>query len=88
MPAVDAHGTVGIGTGAGVRMSRADRVVAGGSPDRSYTPPMHADLQSFVATLRQTGDLVEIETPCDPVLEIPEIHRRVIAAGGPALLFR
>ena len=49
---------------------------------------MHADLQSFVATLRQSGDLVEIETPCDPVLEIPEIHRRVIAAGGPALLFR
>lgn len=48
----------------------------------------HPDLQSFVTALRDSGELVEIETPCDPVLEIPEIHRRVIAAGGPALLFR
>ena len=47
----------------------------------------HPDLQSFVTDLRTHGELVEIEAPCDPVLEIPEIHRRVIAAGGPALLF-
>ena len=26
--------------------------------------------------------------PVDPVLEAAEIHRRVIAAGGPALVFR
>ena len=31
--------------------------------------------------------LVEISAPVDPVLEAAEIHRRVIAAGGPALLF-
>jgi UbiD family decarboxylase len=31
---------------------------------------------------------VEVEAPVDPALELPEIHRRVAAAGGPALLFR
>ena len=46
------------------------------------------DLQSYVTSLRADGDLVEVEVEADPVLEIPEIHRRVIAAGGPALLFR
>jgi UbiD family decarboxylase len=49
---------------------------------------MFADLHSFMDRLRQEGDLVEIDAPCDPYLEIPEIHRRVIAAGGPALLFK
>ena len=34
-----------------------------------------------------TATLVEIDAPVDPVLEAAEIHRRVIAAGGPALLF-
>jgi UbiD family decarboxylase len=28
-----------------------------------------------------------VEAPVDPYLEVAEIHRRVIAAGGPALLF-
>ncbi len=59
------------------------------APGGGYGRPMaHPDLQSFVAALRREGRLVEIETPCDPVLEIPEIHRRTIAAGGPALLFK
>jgi UbiD family decarboxylase len=30
---------------------------------------------------------VTVEAPVDPHLEVAEIHRRVIAAGGPALLF-
>lgn len=38
--------------------------------------------------LRRERNLVEIEAPVDPNLELAEIHRRVIAAGGPALLFR
>jgi UbiD family decarboxylase len=46
------------------------------------------DLRAFVDALRREGDVVEIEAECDPYLEIPEIHRRVIAAGGPALLFK
>jgi UbiD family decarboxylase len=45
-------------------------------------------LRSFLDALRGRGDLVEVEAPVDPALELPEIHRRVAAAGGPALLFR
>ncbi len=48
---------------------------------------MFSDLRSFLDRLRADGDLVEIEVPVDPALEAAEIHRRVIAAGGPALLF-
>jgi UbiD family decarboxylase len=46
------------------------------------------DLRGYLAILRQQGELVEIGAPVDPYLEAAEIHRRVIAAGGPALLFR
>jgi len=46
------------------------------------------DLATFVATLRDAGELVEIDRPVDAHLEVAEIHRRVIAANGPALLFR
>lgn len=46
------------------------------------------DLRALLSRLRSEGELVEIEAPCDPNLEIAEIHRRVIAAGGPALLFK
>jgi UbiD family decarboxylase len=46
-----------------------------------------ADLRQFLDQLRRDGDLAVIEAPVDPRLEAAEIHRRVIAAGGPALLF-
>ncbi|MGE5346316.1 MAG: UbiD family decarboxylase [Acidithiobacillales bacterium] len=46
------------------------------------------DLREYLAALRREGDLVEVTAEVDPKLEIPEIHRRVIAKGGPALLFR
>jgi UbiD family decarboxylase len=46
-----------------------------------------ADLRAFLDRLRRDRDVVEIAAPVDPVLEAAEIHRRVIAAGGPALLF-
>ncbi len=46
------------------------------------------DLRSHLATLRRDGDLVEIAAPVSARLEAAEIHRRVIAAGGPALLFQ
>lgn len=51
---------------------------------------MHAgfpNLTSFMNALRQRHELVEITAEVDPYLEMAEIHRRVIAAGGPALLF-
>jgi UbiD family decarboxylase len=46
------------------------------------------DLRAFLDRLRDDGDLVEVEAPVEPDQEMAEIHRRVIAAGGPALLFR
>jgi UbiD family decarboxylase len=49
--------------------------------------PTFPDLRAFLAELRQADDLIEIDAPVDPHLEAAEIHRRVIAAGGPALLF-
>jgi UbiD family decarboxylase len=48
---------------------------------------MFADLRAFLDRLRRDDDLVTVEAPVDPSLEVAEIHRRVIAAGGPALLF-
>jgi UbiD family decarboxylase len=45
------------------------------------------DLRAFLDQLRRDGDLATIDTPVDATLEAAEIHRRVIAAGGPALLF-
>ena len=49
---------------------------------------MFPDLRTYLDRLRRDGDLVDIETPVSADLEAAEIHRRVIAAGGPALLFR
>ncbi|MEO8276885.1 MAG: UbiD family decarboxylase [Thermoanaerobaculia bacterium] len=49
--------------------------------------PTFPDLRTFLAELRRERDLVEITAEVDPHLEVAEIHRRVIAAGGPALLF-
>jgi UbiD family decarboxylase len=51
-------------------------------PERSF-----ADLRSFLDELRARGELAVVDAPVDPELEVAEIHRRVIAAGGPALLF-
>jgi 4-hydroxybenzoate decarboxylase subunit C len=47
----------------------------------------HPNLRSFLRQLKRDGDLVVVDAPVDARLEVPEIHRRVIAAGGPALLF-
>src|SRR5436190_2029786 len=46
------------------------------------------DLRSYLSALEARGDLATIEAEVDPDLEAAEIHRRVIDAGGPALLFR
>ncbi len=48
---------------------------------------MFADLRQFLDHLRRDRDVVEVSAPVDAHLEVAEIHRRVIAAGGPALLF-
>ncbi|HEB53548.1 MAG TPA: UbiD family decarboxylase [bacterium] len=51
-------------------------------------PDTLVDLRAFLDLLRREGELVEIDCPVDPDLEAAEVHRRVIAANGPALLFR
>ena len=45
------------------------------------------NLQTFIGLLEAEGELVRIAAPVSSDLEIAEIHRRVISAGGPALLF-
>jgi len=45
------------------------------------------NLAAFLQVLRNESELLEIDAQVDPYLEIAEIHRRVIARGGPALLF-
>ena len=45
------------------------------------------DLRAFLDQLRRDGDLVTVDAEVDANQEAAEIHRRVIAAGGPALLF-
>lgn len=47
----------------------------------------YADLQEFVEQLERRGSLKRIARPVSLVHEVTEIHRRVLAAGGPALLF-
>lgn len=46
------------------------------------------DLRALLDLLRREGELCEVEAEVDADLEVAEIHRRVIAAGGPALLFK
>jgi 4-hydroxy-3-polyprenylbenzoate decarboxylase len=48
----------------------------------------YADLRDFLASLEKMGQLRKIDVEVSPRLEITEISRRVLAAGGPALLFR
>jgi len=45
------------------------------------------DLRAFLDDLERRGELVRIRKPVSPELEVTEISRRVLEAGGPALLF-
>ncbi len=47
----------------------------------------YRSLQECVADLERQGQLVRIAEPIDANLEAAAIQRRVVAAGGPALLF-
>ena len=51
------------------------------------TETTFTDLRAFLDQLRRDGDLAVVDVPVDPKLEAAEIHRRVIAGGGPALVF-
>ena len=45
------------------------------------------DLRSFIDALLREGEIITVAAEVDADLEVAEIHRRVIAANGPALLF-
>jgi UbiD family decarboxylase len=49
---------------------------------------MHRNLRSFLDQLTREREIVVVETEVDPYLELAEVHRRVIAEGGAALLFK
>src|SRR6266498_773774 len=49
---------------------------------------MHPNLRTFIDLLSRENQLITVNVEVDPYLEIAEIHRRVIARGGPALLFK
>ena len=49
-------------------------------------PPI-LNLRTFLDILKENDQLLVIDSEVDPYLEIAEIHRRVIARQGPALLF-
>ncbi|SFC86100.1 4-hydroxy-3-polyprenylbenzoate decarboxylase [Bosea sp. CRIB-10] len=51
------------------------------------TLPCFRDLSAFLAHIEAAGQVRRIAEPVSVVHEITEIHRRVIAEGGPTLLF-
>ena len=50
-------------------------------------PKAFIDLRAFVAFLESQGALLRVQAEVDPHLEITEICRRLLAEGGPAVLF-
>ena len=51
------------------------------------TETSFSSLRAFIDRLRRDGDLAVVDARVAASQEVAEIHRRVIAAGGPALLF-
>ncbi|HYR67937.1 MAG TPA: UbiD family decarboxylase, partial [Reyranella sp.] len=47
----------------------------------------YASLRDFIARLEQCGRLVRVAAPVSPHLEMTEIQTRLLAEGGPAVLF-
>ncbi len=47
----------------------------------------YRSLRDFVAKLERSGELVRVKTPVSTVLEMTEIQTRLLAEGGPAVLF-
>ena len=47
----------------------------------------YANLRDFIARLESSGRLTRVRTPVSTVLEMTEIQTRLLAEGGPAVLF-
>lgn len=63
------------------------RCVVFGFMLKAMKVPRKQNLQEFLAALEKAGQLRRIALPVSTVLEMTEIHRRVLAERGPALLF-
>ncbi len=49
-------------------------------------PPPFEDMRAFLAWLEHKGELRHLAHPVSMALEVTEIHRRLVRAGGPALV--
>ena len=47
----------------------------------------YRSLREFLGVLEAAGELVRVAEPVSTVLEMTEIQRRLLASGGPAVLF-
>ena len=47
----------------------------------------YASLREFIERLEADGELTRVAAPVSPVLEMTEIQTRLLAEGGPAVLF-
>src|SRR5437899_12555295 len=47
----------------------------------------YASLRDFIARLETSGRLARVRAPVSPFLEMTEIQTRLLAEGGPAVLF-
>jgi 4-hydroxy-3-polyprenylbenzoate decarboxylase len=47
----------------------------------------HRSLRDFIVRLEATGELVRVREPVSTVLEMTEIQTRLLAEGGPAVIF-
>ena len=46
-----------------------------------------SSLRDFIERLERDGQLARVSAPVSPNLEMTEIQTRILAEGGPALLF-
>ena len=49
--------------------------------------PKYNNLQDFIKALEAKKDLIRIKEEVSTVLEMTEIHRRVLSQKGPAIIF-
>jgi 3-polyprenyl-4-hydroxybenzoate decarboxylase len=56
-------------------------------PNLGGYPLSFVDLRAFLAHLEKAGDLARIRGPVNPNQEMTIIQHRIMASGGPALLF-
>ncbi|MFI4950799.1 MAG: UbiD family decarboxylase, partial [Caulobacterales bacterium] len=47
----------------------------------------YRSMREFMGKLEAAGELVRVSEPVSTVLQMTEIHRRLLAEGGPAVLF-